>query len=320
MLNEAHIIANLKAAFPEHIGDDAAVIPGHGEECYVITKDILVEDVHFRLSYFNASSLAHKALQVNLSDIAGMGAKPKFVVLGIAIPEQNSTYIKDVLHYFAEHIKNAGLLLIGGDTTKSPDKLFLSITVIGSASPENLRYRSTAKVGDVICVAGNLGKAHLGLVACEQTLTGFEEYVDAFLRPMAKLQEGTWLGEQQAVTSMMDSSDGLYIDLKRLCAASNVAGRVDLEQLSPTPVFQSPCQTLGLDPVNIMLTGGEDYGLLFTVANNKYDELSQSFMKRFGVELKKIGQIMPGSGVHLFQKGEKKILTLTPFSHFGESL
>ncbi len=320
MLNEANIIANLKKAFPEHIGDDGAVIPGPGEERYVITKDILVEDVHFRLSYFDPSSLAYKALQVNLSDIAAMGATPKFVLLGISIPQNYARYVTDLLYYFSEHIKKAGLLLIGGDTTKSPDKLFFSITVIGSAAPENIKYRDTAKVGDVICVAGNLGKAHLGLIACEGAMNGFNEYKQAFLCPTAKLYEGKWLGEQLAVTSMMDSSDGLVLDLKRLCEVSHVAGRVDLEKLSPTPLFNSDCQALGLDPINVMLTGGEDYGLLFTVANKKYGELSKEFMNIFGYELKQIGQIMPGSDVTFSKNGQRKILNLKPFSHFGEVL
>lgn len=318
MLDEAEIISNLKINFPQYIGDDAAVIKKSGALNYVITNDLLVEDVHFRLAYFDPLSLAHKALHVNLSDLAAMGAKPDFVLLGISIPDSYGTYITSFFRHFSNVCKDASVILIGGDTTKSESKLFISITAIGIAAAENIKYRSTAKDGDIICVAGNLGYAHLGLVACEQSLNNFAEYKSSFLRPNAKVNEGIWLASKQSVTSMMDLSDGLYIDLKRLCQASSVGANLDLESLAPSSAFAANCNSTGLDPVNVMLTGGEDYCLLVTVQNNCYETLSQEFIQNFGYSIKPIGRIVEESEVHIIKNGKLVNLKLQPFTHFGE--
>lgn len=319
MLSETDIIHDLKNSFPSHIGDDAAVIPAFGEQSYVITKDLLVEDTHFRQSYVDAPSLAQKALQVNLSDVAAMGAKPCFILLGIAIPEKNAAYAKAFLDNFALQVKQAGLILIGGDTVKSVDKLMISITAIGLADTENIRYRSKAKIGDIICVAGELGHAHVGFLACEQAKQGFEAYQAAFLRPMAKLAEGQWLAQQHAVTSMMDLSDSLYVDLKRLCKSSEIGAELNLDQLKPEKDFTVACEKLGIEPVQAMLSGGEDYGLLFTIEKAAYDLLSQKFYQKFGYKITPVGSITSSKEIKFIENGVGKNLILRPFSHFGET-
>lgn len=318
MLSESDIIHDLKNSFPSHIGDDAAVIQAFGEQSYVITKDLLVEDTHFRQSYYDPASLAQKALQVNLSDVAAMGAKPSFILLGIAIPEKNAAYAKAFLDNFALQVKQAGLILIGGDTVKSPDKLMISITAIGVADKKNLRYRSTAKINDIICVAGELGCAHVGFLACEQALMGFEPFQAAFLRPKAKLAEGQWLAQQQPVTSMMDLSDSLYVDLNRLCNSSEIGAELNLDQLKPEKEFTIACEKLGIEPVQAMLSGGEDYGLLFTTEKAAYNLLSQKFYQKFGYKITPIGSITENRGLKLIENGQEKNLILQPFSHFGE--
>ncbi|MFN7096870.1 MAG: thiamine-phosphate kinase [Gammaproteobacteria bacterium] len=318
MLSEAHIIEYLTANFPDNIGDDAAVINGYAGQQYVVTTDLLVEDIHFRVSYFNPADLAHKALHVNLSDIAAMGARPCFILCGISIPMAQAKYAEDFLFSLATICKKAGVLLIGGDTTKSPDKLFISITAIGTTAPEYIKYRTTAAVGDYICITGALGDAHIGLIACENKRSDLTEFKNAFLRPHAKINEGQWLGTQLSVTSMMDISDGLFIDLRRLCEASNVASNIILENIVPSTSFINACYDLQLDPVTTMLIGGEDYGLLFTVDSENYQLLADAFMQRFGYQITCIGHIVAGNGVHFIEQGQAKNMTLTPFSHFGE--
>ena len=227
-MNEDKIINFLQQQFlcPNGIGDDAAIFA----ENHVISKDLLVEDIHFRRKYVDSKSLACKTLQVNLSDIAAMGAKALYVMLGIAIPKNYDQYVNDFLSHFAQECKMNNVLLIGGDTTAAPDKLFISITIIGETN--NPKQRNTAKPGDIVCVVGNLGHAYLGLQAFERQLPGFEEFKEFFLKPKAAIPEGSWLGEQAAVTAMMDISDGLFVDLKKLCKASAVAGIIKIMNFS----------------------------------------------------------------------------------------
>ena len=316
MLSESSIINFLHNQFPEKIGDDAAILPFSETESYVITKDLLVEDVHFRLKYQDAASLAHKALHVNLSDIAAMGAIPKYVLLGISIPQQDDHYIHQFLQSFSEQCKAANVLLIGGDTTKSPDKLFISVTAIGIALNTHIKLRSTAKPGDLICISGNIGHAHIGFTTLEGNKDGFDSFKSSFLKPKACLQEALSLGSQPSVTAMMDLSDGLYIDLQRLSEASKVAATINLDALEPSQAFQSACKQLALDSLTTQLTGGEDYSLLFTLKPENH----HSVISQFKFPVKVIGQMMEGTGVQFIQNGQPHLLNLKPFTHFGESL
>lgn len=320
MLNEANIIAYLKSEFPKYIGDDSAVIKKDKTCNYVITKDLLVEDIHFRKKYCDPLSIAHKSIHVNLSDLAAMGSKAEFILLGISIPNSYSKYAKQLFEYFTKISKKCGVVLIGGDTTSSPNKLFISITAIGVAKTKAIKYRVGAKVGDLICVVGELGYAHLGLVALEGSFKGFKEFKEVFLKPKAKIEEGLWLAKQKAVHCMMDISDGLFIDLKRLCDASKTAAKLNIENLLFTRKFKLACKKLNIDPVKTILTGGEDYGLLFTINQKQYHKLSENFRRKFGYGLKVIGEIIEGAEVMLTENGLRKELELRPFSHFGESL
>jgi thiamine-monophosphate kinase len=309
MLNETKIINYLKQNFisPGGIGDDAAIITGSN----LISKDLLVEDIHFRLKYTDAASLAHKALQVNLSDIAAMGGLPSHVLLGIALPQNAQEYIDEFLQSFVQSCHQNNVELIGGDTCASPDKLYISVTIIGTAHTPILR--STAKIGDIVCAVGNLGYAHLGLQALESNTDIPKEFKQAFLKPNAAIKESLWLSSQASVTAMMDISDGLLTDLKKLCFASGVAAEINIDNLKNNIIFEESCSALNLNPLEVILTGGEDYGLLFTVKNDTYQELqaNANFL------IKRIGKIIKGN------KGEVAFsrnidLSLKEFSHFGE--
>lgn len=320
MQGETDIIHYLKSQFPEYIGDDAAVIEQGRDQNYVITKDILVEDVHFRTSYFDTESLAIKALHANLSDIAAMGARAKFVLLGIAVPVSKKKYIEEFLKAFTAACKLDGVILIGGDTTLSPERLFISVTAIGTSSSKDIKRRSTAEDGDLICVAGELGAAYLGFVACERALDGFDDYKKAFLRPKARLNEGLWLGAHENISSLMDISDGLFIDLKHLCQASKLKAEIDLGHFHLHKNFEDSCKSLQADPMEAMVVGGEDYGLLFTVPKDSYAELSKAFSKKFGYELKLIGRTTKGEGVVYKRNGEIVTIKQKPFTHFEEGV
>lgn len=320
MLSEANIIAKLQKAFPSHIGDDAAVMHSTSSLTTLITTDLLVEHKHFKTTYVDAASLAHKALQVNLSDLAAMSATPRFVLLSIAIPPRLANYANLFIDAFSQACHEANVIVIGGDTTASDRDLFINVTAIGEANPAYVKGRSTARPGDIICVIGELGLAHLGLMAFENQQPDFEIEKAHFLKPQAKINEGVWLGKQSGVTSLMDISDGLLVDLKRLCEASKVGAALNLNALPPTESFKQACHTLSLDPTTVMLTGGEDYGLLCTLAPNDFDFLSAAFATAFNSTLKKIGVITSSTDVTLTLDDKPIELTLTPFNHFGESL
>ncbi len=322
MLREKEIINFLKHQFPTPggIGDDAAILPFSNVQKYVITKDLLVENVHFRLSYGDAASLAYKALQVNISDVAAMGALPKYAFLGLAAPKHREDYLRAFLDAFVKHCQLHRILLLGGDTSGSSQHLFLSVTLIGVASPSRIKRRHLANVGDLICVAGRLGYAHLGLQALEQGRPGLETFKEAFLNPAAKQSEGVWLGKQHAVTAMMDLSDGLFLDLSKLCEASQVAADVHLDQWVPPQEFTEACHHLRLDPTEVMLAGGEDYGLLFTAKKEHFHSLESRFREKFQYPLLCIGMIGPEREglLQLFRHGRPVEIRIRPFSHFGE--
>lgn len=321
MLNESNIIHYLQQQFPspEGIGDDAAVFPLSDTESYVITKDLLVEDVHFRRRYYDAESLAHKALHVNLSDLAAMGAGASYALLGIAIPKDTETYTDSFLERFAEACQAYDVALIGGDTVASPGPLSISVTLIGKILTTNLKFRHRARPGDIICIAGNLGYSYIGFKALEKNIEGLDEFKGAFLKPTALLKEGIWFGAQPGIGAMMDISDGFYVDLTRLCQASHVKGEVDLDALPTNQDFNSACQELHLDPLQAQLSGGEDYGLLVTVHPDEYANIEAQFTKQFGYALQKIGTVKTGSdGVIWMKKGQQVELDLKPFCHFGE--
>jgi thiamine-monophosphate kinase len=324
MLNESDIIDFLQTRFPalEGIGDDAAILSLSDTESYVITKDLLIEDIHFCRKYCNAESLAHKALHVNLSDIAAMGAEPKYILLGISIPNDLEGFFNDFLKSFAEACEIGKVHLIGGDTTKSLDKLFISVTVIGLVKKTHIKLRKSARKSDIICVAGNLGDAHVGFQALEHNMQGqgLKKFKDSFLQPNSRIREGLWFGERSEVSAMMDISDGLFIDLKKMCRASKVAAEINLDNFEPSQEFKAACHALNLDQTIVQLTGGEDYGLLVSVNAESYQKMKADFSSTFGYALHPIGRIISGIAgeISFTQKGLPINIILQPFSHFGE--
>ena len=319
-MHEHDIIQCLKHHFPQHIGDDAAVLPriDDAQKRWLITHDLLMEDVHFRLSYHEPMHLAHKALHVNLSDLAAMGATPHSVLLGLSLPVPYQHHVPMLLEAFADACKKANVLLIGGDTTRSPGPLLLSVTALGQAHPERLTYRHTAKAHQIIAVAGNLGHAHLGLCALEskQQHPDLDPFIEPFLMPKARMLEGAWLAQQAPVSAMMDTSDGLFIDLTRLTEASNLGAELNLDQFKPSDNFIIACRRLNLDPQQTQLVGGEDYGLLCTIDAKAYDELAEHFYKRFHYTLKAVGMTQAQSGIRCVSNQHVIALDLRPYSHF----
>jgi thiamine-monophosphate kinase len=321
VINEASIINLLHNYFPTFIGDDAAVLPLDDTNLQLISKDLLIEDVHFRTHYFSPVNLAKKALHVNLSDIAAMGGEPQYILCGIGIPESQANYAQKFLSCLAKLCLSKNLHLIGGDTIKSPDKFFISITIIGKINYKYIKYRHTAQPNDYVCVAGNLGHAQVGFKQCEHALLPIRSiYKKAFLQPEAKIDEGKWLASNSGITSMMDISDGLWLDLQKLCQASQASALINLENIHISSSFKKACDSLDCDPLETILSGGEDYALLFTVNPLQYSNIHTMFLDHFGYPIQMIGRLMTGQGVTLQYQGKEKIINLNLFTHFNEAI
>ncbi len=315
-LNEDALIASLAVHYEGFIGDDAAVLP-ISKEHMLITKDMLIGHTHFNTHSISASDLGYKALQVNQSDLAAMGAKPKYVLCGIGIPKSRSHYGKKVLHSLQQACVDNQLILIGGDTCQS-DSLCISITAIGFSTKEHIRYRHGAQSSDILCHVGHLGHAHLGWQASEKNLTIHPNYHVAFCRPKALIKEGQFLGKQASVSSMMDVSDGLLIDIKRLSKQSHVGAHIQLEQITLGDRFKETALSMDLDPLSTAIVGGEDYGLLFTVNQDDIHTLTNDFSKQFNTPITLLGEMQSEKTVKYTLNHHPFTPSIKPFTHFGE--
>lgn len=269
------------------IGDDAAVIDV-GEDFVLISTDMLVEGIHFDLSYMPIQHLGYKAVAVNVSDIAAMNGKAEQITVSIALSNRFSLEAIDALY---AGIKNAcesyGVDLVGGDTTASVSGLIISITVVGRVKKDKVVYRSGAKPTDIICVTGDLGAAFMGLQILEREkevfLTnpdmqpGIEQYeylVGRQLKAEARTDivfELEELGIQP--TSMIDVSDGLASELFHIAKNSNVGVRIFEDKIPIDNLTFETAIEFKLDPVTCALNGGEDYELLFTISQADFEKV-----------------------------------------------
>lgn len=261
------------------VGDDAAVINPLGKRM-VVTTDLLLEGVHFDLTYFPIRHLGYKAVVVNLSDVYAMNAIPKQITVSLGISKRFCVEDLDELYkgiYLA--CEKYGVDLIGGDTSTSYTGLTISVTAIGEANDEDLCYRSGAKVNDLICVTGNLGAAYMGLQLLEREkkvfegnpnvkpqFTGWDYILERFLKPETRKAIIEKLREEGIKPSaMIDISDGLSSEAMHICKSSKVGCRIYLEKLPIDQQTFKLADEMGIDAIVAALNGGEDYELLFTV-------------------------------------------------------
>lgn len=272
------------------VGDDAAVI-NNKELQTVVSTDMLVEGVHFDLTYVPLKHLGYKSVIVNLSDIYAMNAQPKQILVSIAISSRFSLEAVEELY--------AGMLLacekynvdlIGGDTTSSRSGLVLSITAVGTASEKELTYRDGAKESNLLCVSGDLGGAYIGLQVLEREKSVFKEnpklqpdlegkdyILERQLKPEAR-QDVIGLLKKLDIkpTSMIDVSDGLSSEILHLCTQSKTGVELYEEKIPIDPLTFETALEFNLDPTMCALSGGEDYELLFTVDIGDYEKIKNS--------------------------------------------
>lgn len=269
------------------IGDDAAVLEGGGD-CILFAADMLVEGVHFDLSYVPMKHLGYKAVAINVSDIAAMNGTASQITVSLAISNRFSVEAIEELYAGMEAAcKNYNVDLVGGDTTSSSSGLVISIAVLGRCPREKVTYRNGAKPSDIICVTGDLGAAYLGLQILEREkqvflvdpnmqpdLEKYEYMIGRQLRPEARTDIVFELDEKQVKpTAMIDISDGLASELLHISKSSHVGIRIFEDKIPiDTQVYETAIE-LKLDPVTCALNGGEDYELLFTIAQHDYEKI-----------------------------------------------
>ncbi len=267
------------------IGDDAAVIlPRGATEYWLITTDMLVEEIDFRRDWTSARLLGRKSMAVNLSDLAAMGAIPRFYTVSLAVtPDIPERWIMDFHDGLTEKAKTYGADLIGGDLSGVKAHLAISVTAFGESHKRKVVYRSGGKPGDLVYVTGILGRSAAGLALLQKSqgrnIRGRHrlEALRAHRDPDPRCEAGLWLSQSGLVSSMMDLSDGLSSDLPRICAASGVGAEIVMTDL---PFFRESA-SWGCDPVQLALHGGEDYELLFVVPASNRSRLEKTYPAKF---------------------------------------
>ncbi len=298
------------------IGDDAAVLDFKNKKI-VVTTDLLVEGVHFDLSYMPLKHLGYKAVMVNLSDVYAMNAKATQITVSLAV---SNRFPIEALEDLYAGIETAAKIydvdLVGGDTTSSTTGLLISVTAIGEVEGDNEVYRSGAKPNDLLVVSGDLGGAYMGLQVLEREkevykvnpnsqpdLEAYSYIIERQLKPEARKDIVTLLKDLEVKpSSMIDISDGLSSEIIHLCKESSVGCDLYEEKIPLDPVVISTCEEFNIDSTTVALNGGEDYELLFTISQDDFSKIKAN--PNFTV----IGFIREAeAGMHLVTRAESRI-------------
>jgi thiamine-monophosphate kinase len=299
------------------IGDDAAAIDTGGDHFQLVSTDMLIEGVHFDLTYSPLHHLGYKAIAVNVSDIAAMNGIPRQVTVSLALSNRFSVEAVDVFYQGVQAAcENFGVDLVGGDTTASRSGLVISVTAIGEVAKERMVTRAGAGENDIVCVTGDLGAAFMGLQVMEREkvaleadsqmkpqLDKYEYIIKRLLKPEARTDIIHELEELDVQpTSMIDVSDGLASEIFHLCEQSQLGLNIYEENL---PIDQQTYETAAefkIDPNTCVLNGGEDYELLFTVRQEDFEKIKNHRDIHF------IGYMHePSKGIHLITRKQQAV-------------
>jgi len=287
-----HLTDNIKLKHAETlkgVGDDAAVLDFTNKKT-VVTTDLLLEGIHFDLTYTPLKHLGYKCVVVNVSDVYAMNAVPKQITVSLGLSSKMSVEALDELYegiYAACDYYNVDL--VGGDTTSSLTGLTISVTALGEGEANKLTYRGGAKANDLICVSGDLGAAYMGLQLLEREkrvyadnpdaqpdLSGYDYVLGRQLKPEARKEVTELLGKLEVVpTAMIDISDGLSSEVMHICQQSKTGCRLYENKIPIDPTTAMLAEEMGINPTVTALNGGEDYELLFTISQSDYERFKE---------------------------------------------
>src|SRR5438093_10384847 len=286
------------------LGDDAALVD-MGAHLGVLTADMLVEGVHFALATTSARDLGYKAVAVNVSDVAAMGGSPRYGLVSLGVPAAvDASWVVELYGGIRDAATEYAVSIVGGDTSRS-DRVVLSVAVTGEVARGRAVTRAGARPADRIVVTGWLGGAAGGLalsradphVVAQAVGSGWgHELLGAHFRPAARVGEGQALAGGGA-TGMIDVSGGLTLDLWRLCRESGVGAAVRLADVPVHPALFELAGVLEVEPLELALSGGEDYELLATLPAPAVKDVASGLRDRFGTTLMEIGEIRAGEGL-----------------------
>jgi thiamine-monophosphate kinase len=306
------------------IGDDAAVVATDRGTLTVLTTDALVEGVHFDRRYSSAADVGYKALAVNVSDVAAMGAAPRLALLSLILPPNLPIAdVDELIDGFAELGRATGVALAGGNITRSPGPLIVDVTVTGAVKPRRVLTRGGGRPGDQLFVSGSIGAAAAGLSCLHDRSRGRVSESDPALldcmarhrRPEPRARLGSLLGRTRAASACMDLSDGLADAVRQIAGASGTGARIDAARLPIHTGARSWFSTQGQDPVTMSLAGGDDYELLFAVAARARRRLKVVASQARGVPFTHIGELTATPEIVLDRGGSVEPLR-DGFVHF----
>lgn len=300
------------------IGDDATVLAGKKGRL-LVTTDLLQEGVHFNPRWATWAQIGERALQVNLSDIAAMGGRPSHYWLSLSAPGDFA--LKDLAALrrgFEKAARQHGVYCVGGDTNQSPAGMTLCITLMGWAK-RHVAHRHDARVGDDIYVSGYVGEAALGLLLLQKNqraIGAAKRFIRRHQCPRARVTLGQALVQRHLAHAMIDISDGLAADLHHIAQASGVGAELWTKQIRAHPTFKAVCKATHTASELLMLTGGDDYELLFTASPRSASSLAR-LSKKMKLPLTRIGRIVKGKKCRFYDAAGQEIsLKKLGYTHF----
>ncbi len=324
-LGEFGLIDRIRGMLPEAapdvivgIGDDVAVLRGSEGKVWLVTCDVQMEGSHFLRQSVSPRDLGHKALAINLSDIASTGGVPRFALISLGLPKDLPVAFIDELYAgLRDEAQASGTALIGGNISGSQLGFFIDIFVMGEAPEGEILLREGARPGDKILVTGSLGDAAAGIaMQLDKALTSTDDYTGItarrFSRPAARLNEGRMIAQSRLATAMLDVSDGLAGDLGHICERSHVGVRVDAERLPVHPENRRLSKVCRNHEWHFSLFGGEDYELLFTVPAAHAEALAQQITSETGTPVSIIGEVLAENEGRQLVLPDGRIVTLEP--------
>ncbi|MCL4478128.1 MAG: thiamine-phosphate kinase [Deltaproteobacteria bacterium] len=283
------------------IGDDTAVVSCKGNKQLLYTVDSVVDGIHFLGELNKWESAGKRAIGAAVSDIAAMGGIPLYAMSSLFLPVSfNEKNVHRFMHGFTSRLKEYGITLIGGNITTTNGSFAADTVVIGETENNTFITRHGARVGDIICLAGITGEAIAGLdLLLKRKEKKYPGLVNRYLEPVPMLLQARTIVKHLVPNSMIDVSDGLMQDLNHILEESNVGARLDLDKIPVSNGVKYTAELMGKDPYEYVLTGGDDYTLLFTVSVTHY----KGEINRLGI--KRIGTIVEDKGISMYRHGKK---------------
>ncbi len=305
------------------IGDDCAVFGPYEGKVLLFTTDMLLEGIHFLGQKIDFYQLGGKAIAVNISDIAAMGGSPLYCIISVGFPgDSDVESIKEMYRGMKDTCGRYGVKILGGDTVKSPDRLVINVSMIGETEKGEVLYRSGAKPDERIYATGITGDSCAGVKALKNEISVPEHLRDYFIRkhnePLPHVEAGRLVAGSRLASSMIDLSDGLISDLGHICGDSGVGALIFRESIPISWELRELASINHFDPVELAVSGGEDYVLLITVPEKNTRRLEQLFRDKGSLPLYMIGRTTRDRGIMMEDKdGSVEPANYRGFDHFS---